>query len=123
MLLKRQIEASATEKGGQAEVEERAKLAEEKFKKLREVYQKLRTEHITLLRTNGDTQQQINTATKTIAEEEDKRKVCGFVLLVVMVINTAGLMVVMVIQSLQDLEQKSNSLMMEVEELKVHAVS
>ena len=75
MLLKRQIEASKTDKGEQAAVEVRATAAEEKFSKLREVYQKLRTEHITLLRKSSETQQQLQTAASSITDREEETKV------------------------------------------------
>lgn len=75
MLLKRQIDASRTEKGSQAAIEERAKAAEDKFGKLREVYQKLRTEHITLLRKSSDTNQQLQSASSSITDGEERSKV------------------------------------------------
>lgn len=53
----------------------RSKAAEEKFVKLREVYQKLRTEHITLLRTDGEVQKKLQTAEKTAQEMEADQKV------------------------------------------------
>ena len=77
MLLKRQIEASQTEKGAQSEAEERAGAAEDKFSKLRDVYQKLRTEHITLLRKSGDSQKQLQTANQSIEDKEEQSKVVG----------------------------------------------
>lgn len=94
VLLKRQIEASATEKGAQSATEgikylfvsvhnssppshpsERAKASEEKFVKLREVYQKLRTEHIVLLRTNGESQKTLQTKEKEQSSMEGEVKV------------------------------------------------
>lgn len=74
--MKRQIEASETEQGAQSEAEARAKAADEKFVKLREVYQKLRAEHISLLRTNGETQKKLQSLVKEHEETEAERKVC-----------------------------------------------
>ena len=53
----------------------RAKAADEKFVKLREVYQKLRGEHITLLRTNGESQKKLLTAEKAKMDAEGETKV------------------------------------------------
>lgn len=53
----------------------RAKAADEKFVKLREVYQKLRGEHIVLLRTNGDTQKKLLAAEKAKMDVEGESKV------------------------------------------------
>ena len=54
----------------------RSKAAEEKFVKLREVYQKLRSEHIVLLRTNGETQKKIQ-ATENSAQEAEAERMVG----------------------------------------------
>ena len=43
--------------------------------KLREVYQKLRGEHIILLRTNGETQKKLLTAEKAMVDTEGEAKV------------------------------------------------
>ncbi len=75
VLLKRQIDASTTEAGAQMEAGERAKAAEDKFSKLREVYQKLRSEHITLLRKSSETAKQLTTANHHISETEEQAKV------------------------------------------------
>ena len=53
----------------------RAKAGEEKFVKLREVYQKLRSEHIVLLRTNGETLKQVHAIEKDKLTVEDEAKV------------------------------------------------
>lgn len=53
----------------------RAKAADEKFVKLREVYQKLRAEHIDLLRTNGETQKKLLTVEKAKMDAEGEAKV------------------------------------------------
>lgn len=53
----------------------RAKAADEKFVKLREVYQKLRGEHIVLLRTNGETQKKLQTVEKAMVDAEGETKV------------------------------------------------
>ena len=53
----------------------RSKAAEDKFVKLREVYQKLRTEHITLLRTDGEVQKKLQTVEKSAQEMEADQKV------------------------------------------------
>ena len=53
----------------------RAKAADEKFVKLREVYQKLRSEHIVLLRTNGETQKNLQSAEKDKSGMEEEVKV------------------------------------------------
>lgn len=43
--------------------------------KLREVYQKLRSEHIVLLRTNGESQKKLQSADKEKASMEEEVKV------------------------------------------------
>lgn len=53
----------------------RAKAADEKFVKLREVYQKLRGEHITLLRTNGDNQKKLLVVEKAKMDAEGEARV------------------------------------------------
>ena len=53
----------------------RAKAMDEKFVKLREVYQKLRGEHITLLRTNGENQKKLLTVEKAKMDAEGEAKV------------------------------------------------
>lgn len=94
VLLKRQIEASKTEAGAQSETEARAKASEEKFVKLRDVYQKLRSEHIVLLRTNGETQKELQVKEKEKSGTEEE---------------------------MQKLEGKVVSLTNEIEEIKIHA--
>jgi hypothetical protein len=54
----------------------RAKASEEKFSKLREVYQKLRSEHIVLLRTNGEAQKTLQVKEKEKSTMDDEVKVC-----------------------------------------------
>lgn len=52
---------------------EKTKAIEQKFTQLKDIYQKLRNEHIQLLRTNGETQKKLNqTETKLLQEEEEK---------------------------------------------------
>ncbi len=53
----------------------RAKANEEKFVKLRDVYQKLRSEHIVLLRTNGEAQKRLQTTEKESTTKDDQAKV------------------------------------------------
>ena len=53
----------------------RAKAADEKFVKLREVYQKLRGEHIVLLRSNGEAQKKLLTVEKAKVDVEGEAKV------------------------------------------------
>ena len=48
---------------------------EQKFTQLREVYQKLRNEHIQLLRSNGETQKKLNKAESDLLKEETTRLV------------------------------------------------
>ena len=43
--------------------------------KLREVYQKLRAEHIVLLRTNGESQKKLQTIETSAKEAEEERMV------------------------------------------------
>ncbi len=58
----------------------RARASEEKFSKLREVYQKLRGEHIQLLRTDGEVKKTVQSMEAERMEAEDQRKVqeCGW---------------------------------------------
>lgn len=94
VLLKRQIEESTVAGAHSEAAEARAKAADEKFVKLREVYQKLRGEHITLLRTNGENQKKLLTVEKAKMDAEGEAK---------------------------DLEQKIATMSLELEEIKVHA--
>ena len=48
--------------------------------KLREVYHKLRAEHITLLRTNGENQKKVQTMEKAQQEVDEQRKVSNDVM-------------------------------------------
>ena len=50
------------------------KMVEEKFSKLREVYQKLRTDHIQLLRENGETQKKLKTLDVQMEQREASAK-------------------------------------------------
>ena len=50
---------------------------DEKFTKLREVYQKLRQEHIVLLRSSGETQKTLQKAETEVEEGNTKRRVRG----------------------------------------------
>lgn len=49
-------------------------MVEEKFAKLREVYQKLRTDHIQLLRENGETQKKFKTLDAQMEQREASTK-------------------------------------------------
>ena len=53
----------------------RAKEAEQKFSQLRDVYQKLRGDHIQLLRQNGETKKQLATIENSVKDEKEERKV------------------------------------------------
>ena len=53
----------------------RTKATDEKFVKLREVYQKLRGEHIQLLRDSGETHKQLQQIEKEQQAAEEQRKV------------------------------------------------
>ena len=53
----------------------RAKAADEKFVKLREVYQKLRGEHIVLLRNNGEIQKKLLSVEKAKMDTEGEAQV------------------------------------------------
>ena len=48
------------------------KASEEKFSKLREVYSKLRTEHIQLLRMEGEGRKKLQEVTREVKTAEDK---------------------------------------------------
>lgn len=50
-------------------------MVEEKFAKLREVYQKLRTDHIQLLRENGETQKKLKAVDAQMEQREASAKV------------------------------------------------
>ena len=54
---------------------ERLKAAEQKFGQLREVYQKLRNEHIQVLRSSGEIQKKLNKTEKDLLNEENIRLV------------------------------------------------
>ena len=97
MHLKNQLDACQSGQGAQAEAVEgsdslpsslppslpssfptaRAKAAEEKFSKLREVYGKLRNEHISLLRSSAETQKKLAVTEQSVQEGEKKRVVSG----------------------------------------------
>lgn len=94
VLLKKTIEAAGTEKGAVSESEARAKAAEDKFTKLRVVYQKLRTDHISSLRTNTENAKKLQTASQDAEGIETEK---------------------------QDLEMKVLNLTLELDEVKVQA--
>ncbi|XP_033628171.1 huntingtin-interacting protein 1-like isoform X1 [Asterias rubens] len=52
------------------EADRRAKSYEDKFKKMKDVYSKLREEHVNLLRTNADVSRQLTTVVKTTEESQ-----------------------------------------------------
>jgi huntingtin interacting protein 1 len=70
VLLKEDLEAC--QKGATITAEGRVKASEEKFVKLREVYSKLRNEHIQLLRTEGEGRKKLQEATKQVKETQNK---------------------------------------------------
>lgn len=49
---------------------ERTKAVEQKFTQLKDIYQKLRNEHVQLLRTNGDTQKKLHETETQLLKEE-----------------------------------------------------
>ncbi|XP_048733074.1 huntingtin-interacting protein 1-like isoform X3 [Ostrea edulis] len=53
-----------------AEAEKHAKGNEEKFKKMKEIYNKLREEHVSLIRKNADTTKQLETEKRLVEEKE-----------------------------------------------------
>lgn len=53
----------------------RAEEAHQKFSQLRDVYQKLRGDHIQLLRVNGDIKKKLESTDKSIKDEGEARKV------------------------------------------------
>ncbi|XP_038059088.1 huntingtin-interacting protein 1-like isoform X2 [Patiria miniata] len=67
------LAVSAVMTGQLDEAEKKAKVNEEKFKKMKDVYSKLREEHVNLLRTNAEVSKQLNTVVKT-TEESEKAK-------------------------------------------------
>lgn len=71
VLLKEDLEAC--QKGTAINAEARVKASEEKFVKLRDVYSKLRNEHIQLLRTEGEGRKKLQKADKLV--DESKKKV------------------------------------------------
>ncbi|XP_022109493.1 huntingtin-interacting protein 1-like isoform X2 [Acanthaster planci] len=52
------------------EAEKRARVNEDKFRKMKDVYGKLREEHVTLLRSNADVTKQLNTVMKMTEESQ-----------------------------------------------------
>ena len=54
---------------------ERIKATDQKFTQLRDIYQKLRNEHIMLLRSSGENQRKLTNAEKHLLEEETARLV------------------------------------------------
>ncbi|XP_070573421.1 LOW QUALITY PROTEIN: huntingtin-interacting protein 1-like [Ptychodera flava] len=77
MVLRKQLEqstamASKVPQEKVVELEKKAKVNEEKFKKMKDVYTSLREEHLQLLRKNAETAKQLTAVTK-ISEENDKK--------------------------------------------------
>jgi huntingtin interacting protein 1 len=70
VLLKKDLESC--QKGATVTAEGRVKASEEKFVKLREVYSKLRNEHIQLLRTEGEGRKKLQVTTKKVGQVEKK---------------------------------------------------
>ncbi len=54
---------------------ERIKAVEQRFAHLRDGYQKLRNEHIVLLRTNGESQKKLTKSEKSLKDTEKTRTV------------------------------------------------
>ena len=88
--------------------------------KLREVYQKLRSEHIVLLRTNGESQKRLQGVDQEKANMEEEIKVCG--VLVMRKCEDALTLLVVFSLCVQKYEDKISALTMEIEEIKIHAV-
>ncbi|XP_071179961.1 huntingtin-interacting protein 1-like isoform X14 [Mytilus edulis] len=53
-----------------ADAEKHAKGFEDKFKKMKDIYQKLREEHVSLLRTNAEVTKKLDAEKRTVAEKE-----------------------------------------------------
>ncbi|KAL5477182.1 hypothetical protein EMCRGX_G023936 [Ephydatia muelleri] len=73
VLLKKQLETQA-QSAAQEASNAQTKMVEEKFAKLREVYQKLRTDHIQLLRENGETQKKLKAVDAQMEQREASAK-------------------------------------------------
>ena len=56
------------------EAEKQAKGYEDKFKKMKDIYQKLREEHVSLLRTNAEVTKKLDAEKRTVAEKEQLLK-------------------------------------------------
>ncbi|XP_055327913.1 huntingtin-interacting protein 1-like isoform X2 [Paramacrobiotus metropolitanus] len=56
-----------------AEMDRRSKVADEKFKKMRDIYNELREKHLVLLRANGETEKQCKNLKKNL-EDTEKQK-------------------------------------------------
>jgi huntingtin interacting protein 1 len=69
--LKQEIEEKSVM--SMAASDEKSKALEQKFVQLRDVYQKLRNEHIQLLRNNGEIQKKLNKAESDLINEESSR--------------------------------------------------
>lgn len=75
--LKKKLEKATVHVGAAVkltEAEKQAKAYEEKFKKMRDIYQKLREEHVSLLRTNADVTKKLDAEKRTVAEKEQLLK-------------------------------------------------
>ncbi|CAC5398127.1 HIP1 [Mytilus coruscus] len=57
-----------------ADAEKHAKGFEDKFKKMKDIYQKLREEHVSLLRTNAEVTKKLDAEKRTVAEKEQLLK-------------------------------------------------
>ncbi|XP_019848785.1 PREDICTED: huntingtin-interacting protein 1-like isoform X2 [Amphimedon queenslandica] len=76
--LKEMIDAEKSMGATQVESDERTKAVEQKFTQLKDIYQKLRNEHVQLLRTNGDAQKKLReTETKLLKEEANSVELQG----------------------------------------------
>ncbi|XP_013381294.1 huntingtin-interacting protein 1 isoform X1 [Lingula anatina] len=74
--LKSQLEASAKDTAAVAKLEEmekHAKASDEKFKKMKDIYGKLREEHVTLIRSFAEVEKQVK-ADKTVIEEKEQTR-------------------------------------------------
>ncbi|CAI7993005.1 Huntingtin-interacting protein 1 [Geodia barretti] len=70
VLLKKDLESC--QKGASVTAEARVNASEERFVKLKEVYSKLRNEHIQLLRTEGEGRKKLQVTTKKVDQVEKK---------------------------------------------------
>ncbi|KAK3085075.1 hypothetical protein FSP39_023884 [Pinctada imbricata] len=74
---KKQLQAASVHAGAAAklvEAEKHAKANEEKFKKMKDIYTKLREEHVNLLRNNADTSKKLEAEKRSVQEKEQAIK-------------------------------------------------